>query len=159
MPPSVIWYQISAKGLHSMSCWGCTCISVPCCGYFRGFGLSSQGSRHWARSKCFESWRLIREECSSKGTAWTPALCWERAGHAPSFSRRPAESLKKKVGEEAAETGRALTSKALRFSPQSRGPESSFHSGLQTGGGRETEEVAEEQVGSLWQGAHKWWSH
>lgn len=30
-----------------------------------------------------------REECPSKGTAWTPALCWERAGHIPKAGRGP----------------------------------------------------------------------
>lgn len=33
------------------------------------------------------------------------------------------------MGKEAAETGRALTSKLLRFSPKSNGSESSFHLG------------------------------
>lgn len=60
------------------------------------------------------------------------------------------------MGEKAAESGRALTPRALRFSPKSNGPESSFHSGktalLQTG---ERKEDTGHWLGVYGRGSHK----
>lgn len=53
--------------------------------------------------------------------AKAPVLCWERAGCALGLAEGrcgwAADTLEEKVGEEAAEIGRALNPKALGFSP------------------------------------------
>ena len=114
-----IWYQISAKWPYYMSWWGCTGISVPRCGVLQRLWPLLSGES--GPEEGANALRAETEEHSSKGTAGTPALCWERAGRAWLLAEgqwgREAVGLKE-VGAEAAEREGPWLLRFLDFPPE-----------------------------------------